>query len=59
MFLFQGEMTGVCVNTTKTCEVLAWCPVENDHNIPEYVQPTAGHTSVLVSVCVCVCPSED
>ncbi len=38
MFLFQGEMTGVCVNTTKTCEVLAWCPIENDHNIPEYVE---------------------
>uniref|UniRef100_A0A8D3EBN5 P2X purinoceptor n=1 Tax=Scophthalmus maximus TaxID=52904 RepID=A0A8D3EBN5_SCOMX len=29
------QMTGVCVNTTKTCEVLAWCPVENDHNIPD------------------------
>lgn len=24
------------MNDTKTCEVLAWCPVENDHNIPEY-----------------------
>ena len=31
-------MTGVCVNETKTCEVLAWCPVEDDHNIPEYVE---------------------
>ncbi|XP_068455843.1 P2X purinoceptor 1 isoform X3 [Clinocottus analis] len=31
----HGEMTGVCVNATKTCEVLAWCPVENDHNIPD------------------------
>ncbi|KAM3600798.1 uncharacterized protein V6R79_002605 [Siganus canaliculatus] len=31
----HGQMTGVCVNTTKTCEVLAWCPVENDHNIPD------------------------
>uniref|UniRef100_A0A8D2ZEB5 P2X purinoceptor n=1 Tax=Scophthalmus maximus TaxID=52904 RepID=A0A8D2ZEB5_SCOMX len=31
----RGQMTGVCVNTTKTCEVLAWCPVENDHNIPD------------------------
>jgi len=30
-------MTGVCLNATKTCEVLAWCPVENDHDIPEYV----------------------
>ncbi|KAG8008238.1 P2X purinoceptor 1 [Nibea albiflora] len=31
----HGEMTGVCVQSTKTCEVLAWCPVENDHNIPD------------------------
>uniref|UniRef100_A0A673BKG9 Purinergic receptor P2X, ligand-gated ion channel, 1 n=1 Tax=Sphaeramia orbicularis TaxID=375764 RepID=A0A673BKG9_9TELE len=31
----RGHMTGICVNTTKTCEVLAWCPVENDHNIPD------------------------
>ncbi|XP_067350066.1 P2X purinoceptor 1 isoform X2 [Channa argus] len=30
----HGQMTGVCVNTTKTCEVLAWCPVEDDHTIP-------------------------
>lgn len=37
-FLFQGQMTGTCVNDTKTCEVLAWCPVEDDHNIPEYVE---------------------
>lgn len=31
----HGQMTGVCLNTTKTCEVLAWCPVEDDHNIPD------------------------
>lgn len=31
-------MTGVCVNTTNTCEVLAWCPVEDDRNIPTYVE---------------------
>lgn len=31
----HGQMTGVCVNTTKTCEVLAWCPVEDDHTIPD------------------------
>ncbi|KAM9782343.1 P2X purinoceptor 1 isoform X1 [Syngnathus typhle] len=31
----HGRTTGVCDNTTKTCEVLAWCPVENDHNIPD------------------------
>lgn len=31
-------MTGVCVKSTNTCEVLAWCPVENDHTIPEYVE---------------------
>ncbi|KAM4726220.1 P2X purinoceptor 1 [Anableps anableps] len=31
---FKRQMTGVCNDTTKTCEVLAWCPVENDHTIP-------------------------
>ncbi|XP_017268165.1 P2X purinoceptor 1 isoform X1 [Kryptolebias marmoratus] len=31
----HGQMTGVCVNATKTCEVLAWCPVEDDHDIPD------------------------
>lgn len=30
-------MTGVCVKSTMTCEVLAWCPIENDSYIPEYV----------------------
>ncbi|XP_051256293.1 P2X purinoceptor 1 isoform X3 [Dicentrarchus labrax] len=32
---FKRQMTGKCVNTTKTCEVLAWCPVEDDNNIPD------------------------
>ncbi|XP_068585609.1 P2X purinoceptor 1 isoform X2 [Cebidichthys violaceus] len=32
---FKRQMTGVCVNATKTCEVLAWCPVEDDHDIPD------------------------
>ncbi|XP_028452233.1 P2X purinoceptor 1 isoform X2 [Perca flavescens] len=31
----HGQMTGVCLNATKTCEVLAWCPVEDDDNIPD------------------------
>ncbi|XP_031603942.1 P2X purinoceptor 1 isoform X1 [Oreochromis aureus] len=31
----NGEMTGVCVNRTKTCEVLAWCPVEDDRKVPD------------------------
>ncbi|XP_044079442.1 P2X purinoceptor 1 isoform X4 [Siniperca chuatsi] len=31
----HGQMTGVCVNDTKTCEVLTWCPIENDKNIPD------------------------
>ncbi|XP_008297485.1 P2X purinoceptor 1 isoform X4 [Stegastes partitus] len=31
----HGQMTGVCVESTKTCEVLAWCPVEDDHDIPD------------------------
>ncbi|XP_069556845.1 P2X purinoceptor 1 isoform X3 [Brachyistius frenatus] len=32
---FKRQMTGVCDNDTKTCEVLAWCPVEDDHEIPD------------------------
>lgn len=24
------------MNRTKTCEVLAWCPVEDDRDVPEY-----------------------
>ncbi|XP_069003101.1 P2X purinoceptor 1 isoform X2 [Embiotoca jacksoni] len=32
---FKRQMTGVCDNKTKTCEVLAWCPVEDDHEIPD------------------------
>ncbi|KAM9348402.1 P2X purinoceptor 1 isoform 3-T3 [Symphorus nematophorus] len=32
---YKRQMTGVCVNTTKTCEVLAWCPVEDDNSIPD------------------------
>ncbi|XP_013875068.1 P2X purinoceptor 1 isoform X2 [Austrofundulus limnaeus] len=31
---FKRQMTGVCVNATKTCEVTAWCPVEDDRIIP-------------------------
>ncbi|KAM9846869.1 P2X purinoceptor 1 isoform 3-T3 [Aulostomus maculatus] len=31
---FKRKMTGVCLNDSRSCEVLAWCPVENDHNIP-------------------------
>ncbi|KAM9540987.1 P2X purinoceptor 1-like isoform 2-T3 [Salvelinus alpinus] len=32
----HGHMTGKCVgNTTKTCEVVAWCPVEDDRKIPD------------------------
>ncbi|KAL2095000.1 hypothetical protein ACEWY4_009719 [Coilia grayii] len=31
----NGDMTGKCDNQTKTCEVFAWCPVEDDRNIPD------------------------
>ncbi|XP_063059614.1 P2X purinoceptor 1 isoform X2 [Engraulis encrasicolus] len=31
----NGHMTGKCVNQTETCEVFAWCPVEDDRKIPE------------------------
>lgn len=34
---FEGKLTGVCVKETKTCELLAWCPLEDDRNIPKYV----------------------
>ncbi|XP_076867895.1 P2X purinoceptor 1 isoform X2 [Brachyhypopomus gauderio] len=30
----NGYMTGKCVNTTHTCEIVTWCPVEDDRNIP-------------------------
>ncbi|KAE8625122.1 hypothetical protein XENTR_v10006164 [Xenopus tropicalis] len=34
----QGVMTGNCTpydNKTKTCQIYAWCPVENDFNVPK------------------------
>ncbi|XP_037543513.1 P2X purinoceptor 1 isoform X2 [Nematolebias whitei] len=31
----KRQMTGVCADATKTCEVLAWCPVEDDNTIPD------------------------
>ncbi|XP_056140315.1 P2X purinoceptor 1 [Lampris incognitus] len=31
----HGHMTGVCVNDTRTCELLTWCPIEDDRNIPD------------------------
>ena len=47
-------MTGLCVPATKTCEVLAWCPVENDHNIPEYVEHHSERK--LIATCdACLC----
>ncbi|XP_053310923.1 P2X purinoceptor 1 isoform X2 [Spea bombifrons] len=33
----QGALTGNCTaydGTNKTCEIYAWCPVENDHHVP-------------------------
>ncbi|XP_063809765.1 P2X purinoceptor 1 isoform X2 [Pseudophryne corroboree] len=36
--LSQGILTGKCIpfnNETKSCEVYAWCPVENDHVVPD------------------------
>lgn len=49
--LSEGEMTGVCVNATKTCEVLAWCPIEDDRNIPEYV-PTLNDSYCKLTLCM-------
>ncbi|XP_005988644.1 P2X purinoceptor 1 isoform X1 [Latimeria chalumnae] len=34
----QGIMTGKCLHYSAnetTCEIFGWCPVENDHNIPD------------------------
>lgn len=31
----NGHMTGKCDNRTRTCEIFAWCPVEDDRKIPE------------------------
>lgn len=39
-FLLAGVQTGHCVqysDTIKTCEVQAWCPLENDNIIPKWV----------------------
>ncbi|CAL8364099.1 unnamed protein product [Lota lota] len=32
---FKRTGNGVCLNQTHTCEVLAWCPVEDDQTIPD------------------------
>ncbi|XP_067294873.1 P2X purinoceptor 1 isoform X1 [Pseudorasbora parva] len=31
----NGHMTGKCVNSTSTCEVYSWCPIEDDRQIPD------------------------
>lgn len=42
------------MNTTKTCEVLAWCPVEDDTNIPEYVETlTYSHCQLILTGNAC------
>ncbi|XP_067294874.1 P2X purinoceptor 1 isoform X2 [Pseudorasbora parva] len=32
---FKRHMTGKCVNSTSTCEVYSWCPIEDDRQIPD------------------------
>ncbi|XP_008331064.2 P2X purinoceptor 1 isoform X3 [Cynoglossus semilaevis] len=44
---YKREMTGVCVNSTKTCEVLTWCPVEDDHHIPKPALLTSAENYTL------------
>lgn len=48
----NGVQTGLCVNystTIKTCEVLSWCPLELDVNLPEQpVLTVAENFTVLI-----------
>ncbi|TRY99312.1 hypothetical protein DNTS_004000 [Danionella cerebrum] len=30
----NGQMTGKCMNKTRTCEIYSWCPVEDDRIVP-------------------------
>ncbi|XP_051521647.1 P2X purinoceptor 1-like isoform X2 [Myxocyprinus asiaticus] len=32
---YKRHMTGKCVNSTSTCEIYSWCPVEDDRQIPD------------------------
>lgn len=37
--VFPGIQTGACIpynSSIKTCEVFAWCPVEDDYHIPKW-----------------------
>lgn len=39
VLVFPGIQTGKCVNyndSIKTCEVFAWCPVEDDYHVPKW-----------------------
>ncbi|XP_056135693.1 P2X purinoceptor 4b [Lampris incognitus] len=48
----SGIQTGLCVNysdTVQTCEVLSWCPLEVDTNLPEHaVLGAAEDFTVLI-----------
>jgi hypothetical protein len=46
-----GVETGKCVpfnGSVKTCEVAAWCPVEDDAHMPKWVLPQGGKFLTLV-----------
>ncbi|XP_076020775.1 P2X purinoceptor 4b [Genypterus blacodes] len=48
----SGIQTGLCVNhsdAVRTCEVLSWCPLEDDTNLPEQaVLAAAENFTVLI-----------
>ncbi|CAL1597093.1 unnamed protein product [Knipowitschia caucasica] len=44
----HGIMTGVCVKTTGTCEIQAWCPVENSTKPQKPILGAAENFTVYI-----------
>ncbi|KAK0141749.1 P2X purinoceptor 5 [Merluccius polli] len=44
----NGIKTGVCVNSTGTCEIQAWCPVAHSHRPPEPLLSRAENFTVYI-----------
>ncbi|XP_062845105.1 P2X purinoceptor 1 [Trichomycterus rosablanca] len=43
----NGRMTGKCVPENKTCEIVTWCPVEDDRVIPTPARLAAAENFTL------------